>query len=339
MRRRRLKLTTMLGAVAALALAGAGTGIAQEAPSGEAPPAEAEAVAAEVEGVAAVGHTQATADEQDGEATGNALELGDEPPSEQFGGTQTGQGESEGALIDTGDTPLGRLAVTPWSAKVERSESRRSAEAHAALLRVALGDFLSVAVLQSMSQAAHEGSTSTASSSSDGAEVFLGGDDGLHLQVLHAERSSDGTASSHLVGINDNQIFTSDDADGSCVIEIPELLNVTCLHATGGEAGGSPTGGVVESGAGVADVSLGGEEGLNVELVGASGTSGGAAQAAEAGEADTGTDTGADDDTGAAGAAELPRTGPALGALGLGLKLLAAGGALLLVRRRVAATV
>src|SRR4051794_11045214 len=68
-----------------------------------APPSSASATAAKVDDVVAVGHTDATAgpadSTPDGTSTGDAVELGGSPPAPQFGGTQTGDGDSHGALF------------------------------------------------------------------------------------------------------------------------------------------------------------------------------------------------------------------------------------------------
>jgi hypothetical protein len=150
-------MTTSI-ALAALLVLGAPLGAAGQT----APPAEAEGTAAEVEGVAAVGETQARADEESGEATGNAVRLGEEPPSEQFGGTQSGEGRSEGGTMDSGDTELGRAQVTPWSAEVSDGDDERTAESEAALARVTVRDrdVAHVDVLASRSSARHTVATS-----------------------------------------------------------------------------------------------------------------------------------------------------------------------------------
>src|SRR5262249_36786704 len=143
-----------------------------------APPSSAEATAVKVDDLVAVGDTRATAgpadSAPDGTATGNALELGGNPPATPFGGTPSGTGSKHGALIDTGNTPVGRLAVTPWSASVGNAGDTTDAAAEAALLQLWLGPLpsggylASADVLRSASNAHYTPLLSSASSNSDG---------------------------------------------------------------------------------------------------------------------------------------------------------------------------
>src|SRR5687768_11109928 len=80
-----------------------------------APVSTAEAVAADVAGVVGVGHTQGTTGQNTATATANAIELGGQPV---IGVTQEGVGAKADALLDTKQTPLGRLEVAPADAKV-----------------------------------------------------------------------------------------------------------------------------------------------------------------------------------------------------------------------------
>lgn len=219
-----------------------------------APPGSAEAYALRVGSVAAISHTKASASGSGTSSTANALELGGNPPASQFGGTQTGFGESKGALIDTGTTPLGRLAVAPWDA----NNGTNSAEGLADLVLLDLGtqgtqQSASLRVLQSDSKANYTPTSSTGSASSDGAILNLGGPSGLNVDVLHSESSSSGAGSSYLLSVNGNQIGTSQQTNGKCAITIPGLLTVDCLTSTGGTA----TNGVIPSGGAVGTLDLG----------------------------------------------------------------------------------
>ena len=228
-----------------------------------APPGEASAVAAQVDDVVAVAHTEATAGPSGNDATANALEIGGSAPSKEFGGTEDGPGHSSGALVDTGDDPNFSLQITPWSADVDQ----RSAVAKAALARLRVAGAISVDVLQSESQATYDGNSSSGASSSDGAVANVGGDGGLTIVVLHSEASSAaGASGAYLLAINDNKIGTSDDANGACLIELPDLVRITCLTASGGTAG-DLTGFEAE----VLGAVVGGDEGLMARIVAARG--------------------------------------------------------------------
>jgi hypothetical protein len=143
-------------------------------------------------------------------------------------------------VIDTGDQPPGRAQVAPWQASVEDGEDERSAESDAALARLTVvdRDTAHVEVLASRSSARHTDARSTGESESTGASVMLGGEDGLRLVLLRAFASSEGEGHSYIVAINDTELFTSDQAEGQCQVEIPELLRLICLTAEGGEADG-----------------------------------------------------------------------------------------------------
>jgi hypothetical protein len=239
----------------------------------------ASAVAAEVDGVVAIAHTDANAGPQNGNsATANALELGDKPPSKEFGGTQEGNGSSKGALLDTGATDLGQIQITPWSADVDD----RSAVAKAALARLRIADAVAVDVLQSESRASYDrsgnGTSSTGSSSSDGAVANVGGEDGLTIVVLHAQANSgdqEGTGS-YLLAINGQPIGTSKDANGACLFEVPSLVLITCLTADGGTAGDREPS---EFEAAVLRAVVGGDAGLTGRIVDANGNQGAAGSA------------------------------------------------------------
>ena len=244
-------------------------------------------------------------------ATANALEIGGKAPSKEFGGPQDGPGHSSGGLVDTGDDPNLSVQITPWSADVDQ----QSAVAEAALARLLAADAMSVDVLQSESEATYDGSSSSGSSSSDGAVANAGGKEGLTIVVLHSEASSaDDMSGAYLLAINETTIESSKDANGACLIELPDLARITCLTASGGMAG-DPN----ELEAEVLHAVLGGDEGLMARLVAASG--GGDAEVARAGVA-------------AAPGGVLPFTG---GRALLGVAatvLLAAGLAMTQMRRR-----
>jgi hypothetical protein len=319
-----------IGALAVVPAVGAlpGTAAAADVPSrpsaqtaaadGTAPPpGSAEAYALLVDPLLAVGHTSATAGGSSSSATGNAVELGGEPLIDgTTGGTQTGPGSKHGALLDTGVTPLGQLEVTPWSAGVTSTSTGTTADGDAALLRLFVGDptLLRAAVLQSHSHAESNSSGSSSSSSSDGAYVNAG-DGSLEVRVLHAESSSKSGGSSYLVGINGNNIGTSDDANGSCAISVPDVASLSCLSASGGTAGTAS-----QAGASVGDATIGsGQAGGTVAGTKASG------QTATLGSGST-QSSGSSTSAGSSNGSNLPFTGTTLPPIAaIGAFLLAAG--------------
>lgn len=215
----------------------------------DAPPGSAEAVAVQVPGVISVSHTQATAGSGDASSTANVLELGGAVPDSRLGGSQQGEGTNSGNILDTGATPLGQVQVAPWEATAHTGADQRSASGKAAVARVSVIDSSTahLDVLQSQSTATHTSTKSTGSSSTDGAVLTLG--DALRIVLLHSEANSEGTGTSYLVGINGNNIGTSDQANGACAINADPLLTLLCLTASGGNG---------LAAASVADVGLGG---------------------------------------------------------------------------------
>jgi hypothetical protein len=204
--------------------------------STQAPAADAHATAANVLNLLKIADTSAHSGGDGSSANADAISIdGNTLIDGKTGGSQTSQGSSSGALIDTGATPLGSLAVTPWSASSTQSAGSNSAAAEAALLHLTLIDSktLDVYLLHSQSQSSWTPSESHSSSTSDGASANLG-DGALDVKVLHSESSSDGKGSSYLLSINGNEIGSSDQANGQCVIDASPLATLTCLDASGG---------------------------------------------------------------------------------------------------------
>lgn len=241
-----------------------------------APGGSAEAYAARVGNLAAVSHTKASASGSGESATADPLELLGMPPAAAFGGTQTGPGSSSGALLDTGNAPFGRIALTPWTASATSTSSGNTASGLSDIVLVDLGGSgptapLSLRVLQSKSDASWTPTASSGSSSSDGATLELGGG-ALALDVLHSQASSSGTGSSYLASINGNQIGSSSQANGQCALSVPGILSLNCLTATGGT--GTPVDGVLSSTAGVASATVGpAGSGLTAALIQSEGSS------------------------------------------------------------------
>ncbi|HET6964952.1 MAG TPA: hypothetical protein VFH58_09285 [Acidimicrobiales bacterium] len=248
----------------------------QSSVSQPAPPGSAEAYAAQVGDVAAISHTKASASSGGDSATADPLELGGNPPAAAFGGTESnGNGSKSGALLDTGKQPFGRLALTPWTTTNSTSTSNNSASGLADIVWLDLGDTstsqsASLRVLQSQSSASWTPEASTGSASSDGAILDLGGPNGLAVDVLHSQTSSSGAGSSYLLSINGNQIGTSDQAGGKCSVDLPGVLSLDCLTASGGLG----SNGVLSSAAGAASATVGpSSSGLTAALIQSKSTS------------------------------------------------------------------
>ena len=257
-RRRRTAAAAAVGASVAVAF-GATASLAEPAP-----PGQSSAVAAEVKGILGVGRTNATAGENNGEATANALEVG---TTVVAGGTQKGTGKKSGALFDTNTTPLGRLQLAPWAAEALAGPESSSASSKAALLRLMLvnSNVVDVNVLQSESSATWSAEKSTSKSSSDGATANVGGANGLMLVLLHSEANSEGKGSSYVASANGTKVLTSDQAGTGCAVSVPNVASLNCLSASGGNG---------VSAAQVGGANVGGASGLTANLLSAQGKSG-----------------------------------------------------------------
>ena len=240
--RRLLALTAGAGALLLpVGLAGAQTA---ETTTSPAPPGASEAVALNVLDVAKVGHTQAGANEDSASGSANAVELGGEPLIDgATGGSQNGKGSNEGSLFDTGETPLGRVMVTPWGVTVEDDGTTRSSESDAALLKLILIDSgtASVNVLHTHSEASHTDEQSKGRTVNDGAKANVGGEeDGITVTVLHSETSSEANgSSSYILGVNDSRVLSSEEGGDSCAVSVPGVVTLGCLKAEGGPGSSS----------------------------------------------------------------------------------------------------
>ncbi len=227
-----MKRPVVILAVSAAVVAGpAAVALAATQP---APPAQSSATAAQVDGVVSIGHTSAYADGQRSNATANPLEVGGKTV---IGGSSAG-GRQSGSAFDTGSSPLGRLVLAPW----EASAGGGASSGDAALARAYLlnPNTAQLGLLESRSTATYGPAASHGHSSSDAASVNLG-NGSLALLLLYSQADSSGRSSSYLVGINGQEIGTSGQANGRCALTLPQLLQFSCLTASGGTGAGGVT--------------------------------------------------------------------------------------------------
>jgi hypothetical protein len=266
-KRRGLVATSMLGASLVFGMAGTAAAdlIQINIP---APVSRAEGVGLSVGGVIGVGHTQSAAAPTSGDAVANAVEIGGKPPVAVLGSTQHGPGATNNALLDTKQTPVGRVEAAPSSAKVTETASTRQADSNAALGRGNLlsPDFASIAVLESTSSATHQGLLSSAYSTSDALVLNMGGANGTTIRLLHSESSSAGKGLTYIIAINDKPIVSVTELTSQiCSLPLPEAIRLSCVEVTGGV--GAVTSKVLEA-------TVGGANGLTAKAVTASGSGG-----------------------------------------------------------------
>ena len=248
-----MRRSVLITAAAACALLLVSPLAANAAVSTPAPPGHASGVALQAGSLLDVSKTDATADSGSPTAQASVVRLQGQPLL-HLGGTQKGDGEAGGALVDSGTSLPAHLEVAPWHAAASGSHGpARHALASAALARVTVPKVAGAAVLSSKSEASHTDEKSTGTAISDGATLGLL--DAVRVVLLHSEVASEGRGHSYLVGVNDTQIGTDDQLGHSplCALNAPSLLALSCLTASGGAA--TPgTGGVTNAAAEVARV-------------------------------------------------------------------------------------
>jgi hypothetical protein len=207
------------------------------ASAGEAPAGNATATALQATSLVGISKTGASAEPAKAEGKAAVISVGDQPAL-GTGGTQPSEGESKGALLDTGTAAPVRAQVAPWqaSAKGSKSSAHRSSKASAALARAEGPGGVKAGVLTSDSQAEHKTEQSTALSTSNAAEVELG--ETLRLVLLHSEVGSTGQGHSYLAQLGGTKIGTDEDTSKTCTLEAARLVFLTCLTASGGISNG-----------------------------------------------------------------------------------------------------
>jgi hypothetical protein len=212
------------------------------ASAGEAPAGKATAAALQAGSLVGVSKTGASADPAKAEGQASVLSVGDQTIL-GTGGSQPSEGETNGALVDTGTAAPVRAQVAPWQASStgSKNSARRSSKASAALARAEAPGGIKAGVLTSDSQAEHKTEQSTALSTSDAVDVELG--EALRLVLLHSEVGSTGQGHSYLVQLNGTKIGTDEDSSKICSLDAAGVASLSCLTASGGVADGITSGG------------------------------------------------------------------------------------------------
>ena len=210
-----------------------------------APPGKASAVAAQVGSIIDISKTSAVADSATPQADASVIRIGGQTLL-GLGGSQKGDGQQGGALLDTGASNPIRLEVAPWAAAVEGTAGpTRHSKASAALARAKVSNVVKAAVLHSESEASWTDTKSTGAAFSNGVELGLV--DAIDIVLLHSEVKTEGKGHSYLVGLNGTEIGTDEQLGKSplCALNLPSVLALSCLTASGGDgtpaAPGVPT--------------------------------------------------------------------------------------------------
>ena len=172
-----------------------------------------------------------------------------------LGGSQQGDGQKNGALLDTGASNPIRLEVAPWAAAVEGTAGpTRHSKAAAALARANVANVVKAALLHSESEASWTDTKSTGTAFSNGVE--LGVADIINVVLLHSEVKTEGAGHSYLVGLNGTEIGTDSQLGKSpiCALTLQSVLSLSCLTASGGNGTPAAPGAPTEAAAEVAKV-------------------------------------------------------------------------------------
>jgi LPXTG-motif cell wall-anchored protein len=207
----------------------------------DAPVANATATAARVSDQVSISKTDTAADQTKSDAQAAVISIGGKPAL-GTGGTESGEGENRGALIDTVDKAPVRVQVAPWHVRADgtKDSPKRTSQAEAALARVEVPDQAKVGVLTSDASSEHTSTKSTGKSTSNALEVSLG--ESLNLVLLHSEVDSATHGNSYLVSLNGTKIGTQEQLAQLCALDL-SVAQLSCLTASGGTADGITTGG------------------------------------------------------------------------------------------------
>lgn len=214
---------------AAVLASTAGFGALQHAQAAQvavpAPKGVGSAVAVQVGDLLGLGKTDANSGAKGPSASAQPISLGNSP---LLAGVKDATKSASGALLDTKETPIGRVAVAPWSTDVKGNQ----AQSTAAVATAKLNGIGSVAVAPSSALALWSPAKSSSKAVSDGAVIKLGD---FTLKILHAESSDSGRGLTYLVEIMGKQIGTTN-AKG-CMLDVGPLATVGCLQALNGVTG------------------------------------------------------------------------------------------------------
>ena len=152
-------------------------------------------------------------------------------------GQATSNGADSGALLALPLNPILGLALADWMNQAQANGISSLSHARSALVDAAVGNgqVATLAVLEGMSNASYNGSTSHGDAATNGANLnLLNG--GLGIILLHSESSSDGAQEVYLLSLNGAKLLSSDQGIGGIPISIPGIIDLNLLQT--GAAGG-----------------------------------------------------------------------------------------------------
>ncbi|HEV7861154.1 MAG TPA: hypothetical protein VGR20_00585, partial [Acidimicrobiia bacterium] len=206
-----------------------------------APPGSATATALQATSLLGISSSGATAEPAKADARASVISVGGAPVL-GTGGAQSSDGESGGALLDTGAGLPAQVQVAPWHASATGSaaSTNRSSRASAAAARAEVPSVAKLGVLTSDAQAEHTAQQSQGASGTTAVDLGLA--DTARLVLLHSEVGSTGAGHSYLLGLNGTEIGTDEQLGQSCAVDAAGLVGLNCLLASGGLINGLTSG-------------------------------------------------------------------------------------------------
>jgi hypothetical protein len=154
-------------------------------------------------------------------------------------GQTSGTGANSGNLIAVPENGLLGLAIADWMNSTRAGSSASDAHSRSALTDLSLGNgqIATVAILESLSNAAFGGSSAHGDAANNGVDLsLLNG--GVALILLHSDVAADGTQTAYVASLNGQQLLASHGNSGGLPISIPGVgtINILSSGADGGAA-------------------------------------------------------------------------------------------------------
>jgi hypothetical protein len=235
-------LSNVTGTVTGLLGTGLLGGLGVKAPAATGPAAGAPSGHAAANGLSlgiidtCVSCTGAAAGPSSAQAGAHALRvLGNDLSAGQSSGT----GANSGNLIALPENGVLGLAIADWMNATRAGSSSSDAHSRSALTDLSLGNgqIATVAILESLSNAAFGGSSAHGDAANNGVDLtLLNG--GVALILLHSDVAADGTQTAYVASLNGQQLLATHGNSGGLPISIPGVgvINVLSSGADGGAA-------------------------------------------------------------------------------------------------------
>jgi hypothetical protein len=170
------------------------------------------------------------------------------------GGTTRNGSSEHDALVALPGNPVLDLAVAGWSTGTQTS-GPPAAQSRASLVDLGVlpsgedsttGGLVTVALLESFSDATYSGSSSGGYGASNGADIGLA-NGALVIILLHSQATSDHRGDAYVASVGGAPLFGSAEDSPGTSVAVPGVLGVTLLRARASGGGGSSAVGTVDT--------------------------------------------------------------------------------------------